>query len=500
MAQLDLKISGDIHTDSHTLEKFSKDASSYKIKPKYVISPKTEDDILKTLEFANTEQLGVTCRAGGSGLSGAGIGPGIILDFKTHLDEVISLGEEMVVQPGTILDEFLKPMSALNLMLPSIPSSSAWCALGGNIGTRSTGPRTARYGTIDAFITSLKFITAKGEVVDTQKPLPSYLEEGLQNIKDRFQKDKKSQSVVAKRPYIGGGYNLLALTQYSNPRDMATHLLVGSVGTLAVVTEIRLKLIENRPSRGTCVAHFRDFDELVDAVAQSKALDPASLEFVDSFCSQLTKGKILSADHPSLVGTLIAEFDESDDQAKAGKNIFNRYDITKLWEIQAGSPEERSLWEDRRQILPSLWRFAKKRRWILPSIIDDIAFHLEDFRSVYQGLHDVMKSLGHKMALFGHIGFGSLHARPFFEPRRENLIAQITEVSQKTFNLLRNHNATLVGEHNAGRSRSVYLEEELGPAFDYMRQVKNLFDPQDLLNPGTVFDTEPITTHMDLSA
>jgi FAD/FMN-containing dehydrogenase len=102
------------------------------------------------------------------------------------------------------------------------------------------------------------------------------------------------------------------------------------------------------------------------------------------------------------------------------------------------------------------------------------------------------------MALFGHVGFGSVHARPFFDPQKGNLIAQVMTVSRETFRVLQEFNGTLVGEHNAGRSRSVYLEKELGQAFAYLREIKDLFDPDDILNPGTVFNTAPITDNMDL--
>ncbi|MBD3290540.1 FAD-binding protein, partial [candidate division KSB1 bacterium] len=178
-----MTISGNLYEDPKILERFSSDASSYRVLPTLVAEPATEDDVLAIVNTARERGLPVTCRAGGSGLSGAGVGSGIILNFKKLYNSVLKVGEETVVQPGAILDAFLKQMSRLNLMLPAVPSSSALCALGGNIGTRSTGPRTARWGTIDDFVTSLKFITARGEIVDTGESLPTYLKEGLLDIR-----------------------------------------------------------------------------------------------------------------------------------------------------------------------------------------------------------------------------------------------------------------------------------------------------------------------------
>ncbi len=493
-----LKITGNLYNDPKILERFSADSSSYRIRPKLVVEPKTEHDILTIVKVARERQLPITCRSGGSGLSGAGVGEGIILNFKKLYNSVLSVGDETVVLPGAILDGFLKQMSQLNLMLPAVPSSSALCALGGNIGTRSTGPRTARWGTIDDFVTSLKFITAKGEIVDTRLSLPSYLNDGLINIRQRFLGDEIAVSIIKNRPYIAGGYNLKALLNYCDPCDIAAHLMVGSVGTLGVVTEIRLKLMKHRKSMGTYVALFRDFSEFADAANQLKKLEPSALEFSDASCSKHVNGKILNSSDPSIVGTIIVEFDESREQAKQGEKILNSYDISRIWDIEPGSDREHALWEDRRRILPSLWKYARENQKFLPSIIDDIAIHLKDFENVHQNIMDLMKHLGHEISFFGHLGFGSVHARPYFDSQSENLPEQIIKVSEQTFAVLQKYNGALVGEHNSGRSRSVYLEKELGPAFQYMRDIKNLFDPDDLLNPHTVFNTRPIYENMEL--
>jgi len=492
-----LIISGLTHSDPTTLEKFSQDASSYRIQPALIAEPRTEDDVIATVAFGRQAGLSITPRGGGSGLSGSGIGNGIILNFKKFMNQVLAVGEETTVQPGTILDAFVAQMRQQNLMLPAVPSSSALCTLGGNIGTRSTGPRTARYGTVNEFLVSLKFVTATGELVDTQQSLPNYLAQGLEIIRTEFLTDEISRQIVARRPFIAGGYNLKALEDYTSVNDIVAHLLVGSVGTLGIVTEIRLKLIPLRVSRGTFVAHFRDLPEFVDAANHIKTLNPAALEFADATCLRLLEGKILNFTDPAFVGTLLVEFDESLEQAHAGRAMLEKYASSSLQAIQPGSAGEEALWEDRRRILPSLWKYARAKNWLLPSIIDDIAIHLADFGAVHGELTELMQKLGHEIAFFGHLGFGSVHARPFFNPAQGDLVNQILAVSQESFKILQKYNGTLVGEHNSGRSRSVYLIEELGPAYRYLEKIKHLFDPDDLLNPGTIFNPAPIYENMN---
>jgi FAD/FMN-containing dehydrogenase len=409
------------------------------------------------------------------------------------------VGEETIVEPGMILANLVNQLNDHDLMLPAIPSSSAVCALGGNVGTRATGPKTAKYGTLDDFVTSLRFITARGEVVDTTQALPDYLETGLRQIRQKYLADKPSCKIVAGRPYIAGGYNLKAFDQYTDIGELAAHLLVGSIGTLGIVTEIRLKLIRQRASKGTLVAHFRNYDEFTEASLRIKKLDPAALEYSDASCCRHVNGKILNLEDPDIAATLVTEFDDSTDKVQTGREIIGAYDISRLWEISAGSPEESALWQDRRRILPSLLKHCRQNNLLLLPIIDDIAIHVKDFGPVIQNLEELMRRLNIEISFYGHAGFGSIHARPYFDPANKNLKEQIETVSQESFNILQKYRGTLVGEHNAGRSRSVYLEQELGPAFTYLREIKHLFDPDDLLNPGALFSTGPISTHMDFT-
>ncbi len=494
-----LNIAGGWHNDSKILEKFSHDMSAYRIVPALVVEPKTEEDVLKTISFAKNEELSIVPRSGGSDLSGASIGPGIVLNFKKHLNRLAVVGEETIVEPGMILANLVNQLNDHNLMLPAIPSSSAVCALGGNVGTRATGPKTAKYGTLDDFVTSLRFISARGETVDTTQSLPDYLATGLRRIQQKYLADEISREIVAGRPYIAGGYNLKAFDRYTDMGELAAHLLVGSIGTLGVVTEIRLKPIRLRPSKGTLVAHFRNYDEFTEAALRIKELDPAALEYSDASCCRLVNGKILNLEDPDIVATLVAEFDDSYDKVQAGREIIEGYDISRLWEFQAGSPQESALWQDRRRILPSLLKYCRQNNLLLLPIIDDIAIHIENFGPVIQDLTELMRQLNIEISFYGHAGFGSIHARPYFDPASKNLKEQIETVSRESFKVLQKYRGTLVGEHNAGRSRSVYLEQELGPAFDYLRQIKNLFDPADLFNPGALFSTDPISTHMDFT-
>ena len=152
-----------------------------------------------------------------------------------------------------------------------------------------------------------------------------------------------------------------------------------------------------------------------------------------------------------------------------------------------------------RRIQPALMKYCRENKLLLVPVIDDVAIHLKDFGSVIPELGELMRQLGVENSFYGHLGFGSIHARPYFDATRSDLAEQIETVSKESFKILQKYYGTLVGEHNAGRSRSIYLSMELGPAFSYLRDIKKLFDPDDILNPGALFDTAPISRHMDFT-
>jgi FAD/FMN-containing dehydrogenase len=222
------------------------------------------------------------------------------------------------------------------------------------------------------------------------------------------------------------------------------------------------------------------------------------VEYIDNNTLARIQGKLLNNRHKDIAGALLVEFDESEEQAKKGEKILVESNPDELIQVPVNSPEETRIWEERRLILPRLRAFARKKGWIVPSIIDDVAIHVKDFVPVVRDLNQLMRRLQHDICIFGHIGFGSLHARPLFDPGKKKITKQIDTVSRQTFQILHQYGGTLVGEHNAGRSRSIYLEMELGDSFSYLREIKDLFDPEDILNPNTLFDTSPITENMNL--
>jgi len=163
-----------LHTDSQTLRRYSKDKSNYAINPTHVAFPRTEEDLVDLVYFAREKKRFLIPRGGGTGLAGACLGKGIVVDFSRHMHTILELGKKTRVQPGVLLKDVRPQLEKKGFMLPGVPLHGD-CAIGGNVGTRSVGPGTLKYGTIDNQVVSLRGVLADGRKLDTAEKIPTDL-------------------------------------------------------------------------------------------------------------------------------------------------------------------------------------------------------------------------------------------------------------------------------------------------------------------------------------
>ncbi|NIA10588.1 MAG: FAD-binding protein, partial [Nitrospiraceae bacterium] len=245
-------VRGEVYTDAPTLYCYSTDASIYQIMPSTVVCPIDASDVSLCVTAAKELGIPVTARAAGTNLAGSCLGRGIILDFSRNMDHITGIskkGGEFVVdvQPGVIVDSLQAYLKKKGLVLPSDPSSSEICMIGGNLGTKASGARAVKYGTIDHYVTDVEFVSAEGEIIDTalEKSIPDRISGGLSAMKERLLDD---ETVIARLESKKGiktasGYNIRAMLDYERIGAMIAHLMSGSVGTLGIFTRIRLKVL-----------------------------------------------------------------------------------------------------------------------------------------------------------------------------------------------------------------------------------------------------------------
>jgi glycolate oxidase len=267
------------HSGKKICEKYSRDRSIYQIKPLFVVFPRNEKEISEALEFARKKNLPVIPRGGGTGVSGACIGKGIVIDFSRNLNRILKTGPITRVQSGALIKKLRPRVEKSGAMLPSVPWHGD-CAIGGNINTGSVGARTLRYGTIDKQVKSLRGVLSDGRILDTSKKIPGDIEEKILRLKKEIRKEKELIRYLKKRPRIAGGYNLWALIEHQRTSDIIKDLLVGSTGTLLLLTEVVLKLPRYREIEDLYLIHFCDHRILQAVLDSLLPLKPALAEYM----------------------------------------------------------------------------------------------------------------------------------------------------------------------------------------------------------------------------
>jgi len=186
---------------SKNFGKYSKDRSIYQIKPKIVLLPKSEREVQIIVERARKHKLSITPRGGGTGLSGAAIGKDIIIDFSKYMNKIFTIGKKTRVQSGCLLKKLKPKVEKKGYMLPSVPLHGD-CAIGGNVNTRSVGPRSVKYGVIDKQIVSLCGVLSDGRIINTNKKIPKDIKEKIQKLQKKIKKDKSFVKFLKKRPML----------------------------------------------------------------------------------------------------------------------------------------------------------------------------------------------------------------------------------------------------------------------------------------------------------
>ena len=285
MVNSSLSIKGRVISDERQLERYGVDLSHYYIRPRLVVIPLDEHDIVTTVEFAVASDIPITPRGAGSNLSGSAVGNGLVI-LTREMDRLVGKeGNVYRCQPGMIFNGLDKLAREDGFFIPYDPSSRAFCTIGGNVGTRASGIRSLKYGSTDGCLDSLRFVSPVYGIVDTAKEMPRELTLALDDITERFREDEEMLLLLESRADLksSSGYNLAAFLEQKDVNRIAAHLMVGSVGTLAVFTEVRLKLRPLYKERRLFLAFF---DSLPDAVRRSlpaRAFGPSAFELLDSF-------------------------------------------------------------------------------------------------------------------------------------------------------------------------------------------------------------------------
>jgi FAD/FMN-containing dehydrogenase/Fe-S oxidoreductase len=521
---------GDVRTDDYSLILYSTDASIYQVKPLGVLIPKTIDDVQAAVELAHNYKIPVLPRTGGSSLAGQAVNEALVIDMSKHLNHMLEVNKQeqwVRVQPGLVLDVLNNNLQSYGLQFGPDPASSNRAAMGGIVANNSTGAHSILYGMTADHVLETEVILSDGSQARFT-PLNSDLLRQKQSQSDfegRIYSEiatlttSSSEIINEKTPHHwrrSGGYNLDRFIngptfKYPQNSDFnLANLICGSEGTLAVMHEIKLNLVPRPKMTALGIVHF---DSLYDALSTTPAIlevDPSAIELLDNYaltlCLQLPAySKILKTflrGNPNCL--LITEFfgdSEVELRAKIEK-LTNHLDSknVKAEVVPAIDPElQNNVWTVRKVGLGLLMSIKGDFKPI--PFIEDAAVPPEHLADYVTNVEKFCNDLGTKVAYYAHASAGCLHIRPLINAKLAKEVDKLPEIAQFSVELLGQYGGSLSSEHGDGRSRSWLNEHFFGKElYGLYKNTKQIFDPENILNPGIVVEAEAMTENLRFGA
>lgn len=429
---------------------YAYDATNQIFLPDAVVFPSNVEDVSKVLKLANTERFYVTPRGAGTGLSGGSIpvSGGIVLSLE-RMRRILRIDTKnliAVVEPGVVNFELQMELGKAGLFFPPEPTSMRYCTIGGNIAECAGGPRSVKYGVTRDYVLGLELALPTGEIMET----------GTQTVRGVT------------------GYDL-------------TRLIVGSEGTLGIVTKATLRLLPFPKVVYTILAIFSNYYTAGDAAAEimNSGVNPSAVEFMDMTSVKSTRESErfdFQADSGAL---LLIELDGEREslgrRAGAVSDICLRKGAADV-RVVPSKKEVKDLWWLRRSILPSLVKIRPHK------IVNDVVVPMSEVSEFLQAVREIERGKGIVVACFGHAGEGNIHVNILFDKNNAEEAGKAREAVDDIINLTMRLGGTISGEHGIGMTKRVYAGMELHPAaVDVMRKIKGVLDPNGILNPGKMF-------------
>lgn len=522
---MDLKVNlqrivkGEVEDGPDALSKYCNDASIFEIKPSLAVYPKDAEDIKAIVKFATNNNLSITPRSGGTDMSGGALGEGIILDMTKHFNHLSSISENStVVQPGMFYRDFEAETLKQGLLLPTYPASREICTIGGMIANNAGGELELTYGPINKYLKSLKVIFADGQEYEV-KPLNKLKLETKMAQGDfegklyskiyqlTAENEKLIQEAKPKVSKNSTGYDLWEI--WDGETFDLTKLIIGSQGTLGIITEAEFRLIKPKQHQVLLVISLPNLSELDRVVQKVLEFKPEAFECFDdqtmklainhawdlsaSFkhTNRLSVFLSLKFDAPSHL-TLLANFtsdskEEALQNAQMAKNTLKPFKLRA--EIKDSMKSQEKYWITRHNSFGLLKKYAKDKK--ASPFIDDLIVKPEYLPEFLPKLNALIEPYKEKMVytLAGHIGDGNFHIIPLMDLSREDVRAIIPELMEKVFKLVFEYKGSMSGEHNDGLIRGPYLQEMYGEqVYQLFKEVKNIFDPKNIFNPHKKVD------------
>jgi FAD/FMN-containing dehydrogenase len=505
---------GEVMTSTDARHYFATDGSILQLAPALIAYPRTENDVRKTARFSwqlaeRGRVIPITARGSGTNQSGAALSNGILLVFPAHMNRILELDTKastVTVEPGINYGKLQQTLYTHGRFLPPYPPSLEYSTVGGAIADNAAGEKSIKYGDIRSYVKSLRIVLANGEVIETRRLGKRELSKklGLATFEGEIYRSVdtllEEQHSVLEQFKKGvtrnsAGYELIDIKRRDGSFDL-TPLMVGSQGTLGIITEAVLNTEQYDPQTTLMMAKFDSLEQVQNAILELRSLPevPSAIELIDENVLQQVHAlnpnqlkEVIQPPFPPIL--LLVEFDGGERQSKKpvkhAEKIFDKYATG----VQmATEPEQQQSFWKIRQSISSILGHNEGLVQAVPMF--DAAVPPDRLREYIEGVYALMQTGNVRSGVWGHAGDASLRLQP-----RLNL-GQVGD-RQKAFRLMDEHNklviklgGTISATAGEGRLRTPYLEDMYGPEpYALMQKIKKIFDPYGTLNPGVKFGT-----------
>ncbi|MBM0125769.1 FAD-binding and (Fe-S)-binding domain-containing protein [Pimelobacter simplex] len=505
--QLQRHGAGDVSDDAAVLGAYSSDASLYRVPPVAVAFPRSADEVAAVLAAARAEGLTVTARGAGTSVAGNAIGPGVVVDFSRHMNQVVSIDGDAataVVQPGVVQAVLQKAAAPHGLRFGPDPSTSTRCTIGGMIGNDACGARSLAYGRTSHNVRAVRALLADGSVLTTGYDASGapVAEAAGSDVLDRLRKVVAGDLATVRTEFgtFGRHVSGIALDHLAPERGFdLTRTLVGSEGTLAVLTEATVRLVRAPKAAIMVVLGFADFPTAGFATPEVLAFEPSACEGLDRRIVEVIRerrGEHAVPPLPAGDAWMFVELSGTDPD-----DVRRRADL-----LAAAGLGVSALVVDDPRTADRLWKIradgaglagrapSGKPAW---AGWEDAAVPPERLGTYLTSFEELLAQHELTAMPFGHFGEGCLHVRMDFPFDRPDGADRFHAFLEDAADLVTSLGGSLSGEHGDGRARSDLLPRMYSPAaLSLMAAVKDVFDPTRLLNPGIL--VEPASSAADL--
>ncbi len=519
---------GEVFDDEQTLVFHSHDASLLEVKPKLVVSPLDTEDIKNIVSFVSREkkdrpELSLTARSAGTDMTGGPLGESIILDFTPHFNkkEIHPATLTSIVEPGVFFRDFETLTTPEKVSLPVYPASKQLAALGGMIMNNCAGEKTLRYGQMRNFVQEIKMVLSDAKEYSFKKLNRAELNTKLEQQDFEGEIYRKMYKLITenydliengapKTSKNSCGYALWRVWDKKYDTFDLSQIFVGSQGTLGIFTEAHVRLVKDTPEKKLVAVFFKSWDDLPAVVNAILPFGPESMEAFDDATLKLGlrfMPEIARKIHqnlfrfalrflpevfigmemlglPKLILLIeLAEEKEAVLYEKAVKVVRSLRKFPVHLRVLKDGPDSEKYWIMRRESFNLLRQHVAGKR--TAPFIDDFIVPPEKMPEFLPKLLRILKENDIKANIAGHAGNGNYHIIPLMDLTKESERAKIIPVAEKVYKLILEYKGSITAEHNDGIVRTPFVEEMFGtPMYCLFKEVKQIFDPQNIFNPG----------------